>query len=435
MNMVVGVNEMANVDSGKSPAWKRFAKQITTPRMRDAVKKKAFQAHGMLHPRGKRRNLSGMEYGINLIGHIRGDFGLGESCRLAANALKASGIPFLIHNLSLNGPAKETDTTWFEMEQDELRYGINLIHLNPNEIANAVWRLDRRALHDRYNIAYWLWELPEFPPEWDYTFSLFDEIWTPSEFVSSAIRQRTKKPVLTVPYALSVPQTAKEYSRSYFGLPEDMFLFMLSYDGNSVSERKNPLGSVRAYCKAFSPDDCRVGLVVKATHARESDLTELHRMLNDYPNIFVLTESYSKAAFNSLIQAVDVYVSLHRAEGFGLVMAEAMLLGTAVVATNWSANTEFMDASVACMVRADVAALPRDYPPYHKGDHWAEPDEAEAAAYMRKLYEDSVFRETLVNNAESHVTNLLNAENAAQKIRQRADAIFGLRTAEGRLEQ
>lgn len=426
---------MANADSGKSPAWKRFAKRITTPRMRDAVKKLAFQMHGTLHPRGKRRNLSDMEYGINLIGHIRGDFGLGESCRLVASALKASEIPFLIHNLPLNGPAKETDTTWLEAERDELVYGVNLIHLNPNEIANAVWRLDRRALHDRYNIAYWLWELPEFPPEWGYTFSLFDEIWTPSEFVSDAIRRRTKKPILTVPYALSIPQTEKEYSRSYFGLPEDMFLFMLSYDGNSVSERKNPMGSVRAYCKAFSPDECSVGLVIKATHARENDLAELRRMLNGYPNIFVLTESYSKVEFNSLIQAMDVYVSLHRAEGFGLVMAEAMLLGTAVVATNWSANTEFMDASAACMVRADVVALPQDHPPYHKGDHWAEPDEAEAAVYMRKLYEDSAFREALIKNAESRITRLLNAENAARKIRKRADAIFDLRTAERRLKR
>ena len=415
---------MAGTEIEYSPAWKRFAKKITTNHTRDVIKKLGFQAYEILHPRRNTRNLFNKKYGINLIGHIRGDFGLGESCRLVANALKASGIPFSIYNLPLNGPARETDTTWAAAETADFPYGINLLHLNPNEIANAVWRLDRRALHDRYNMAYWLWELPEFPPEWDYTFSLFDEIWTPSEFVSDAIRRRTKKPVLTMPYAIAVPQTGKKYSRSYFGLPEDAVLYMLSYDGNSVSERKNPLGGVRAYCKAFSPDDRGVGLVIKATHAKDDDVEQIKDRLNGYHNIFWLTDSYSKAEFNSLIRAVDVYVSLHRAEGFGLVMAEAMLLGTAVIATDWSANTEFMDASTACMVRADVVALSQDYPPYHKGDHWAHPDESEAAEYMRKLYENTTFREAMIKAAEKHITEWLSAEKAAEKIKQRVDTLY-----------
>ena len=199
---------------------------------------------------------------------------------------------------------------------------------------------------------------------------------------------------------------------------------MLSYDGNSVSERKNPLGGVRAYCKAFSPDDRGVGLVIKATHAKDDDVEQIKDRLNGYHNIFWLTDSYSKAEFNSLIRAVDVYVSLHRAEGFGLVMAEAMLLGTAVIATDWSANTEFMDASTACMVRADVVALSQDYPPYHKGDHWAHPDESEAAEYMRKLYENTTFREALIKAAEKHITEWLSAEKAAEKIKQRVDTLY-----------
>lgn len=415
---------MAGTNKERSPAWKRFAKKITTNHTRDVIKKLGFQAYEILHPRRNNLNLSDKKYGINLIGHIRGDFGLGESCRLVANALKASGIPFSIYNLPLNGPARETDTTWAATETMDFPYGINLIHLNPNELSNAVWQLDCRALHDRYNIAYWLWELPEFPPEWDYTFSLFDEIWTPSEFVSDAIRRRTKKPVLTIPYAIAVPQTEEKYSRNYFGLPEDAVLYMLSYDGNSVSERKNPLGGVRAYCNAFSPDDYGVGLVIKATHAKDDDAKQIKDLLNDYPNIFWLTDSYSKVEFNSLLWSVDIYVSLHRAEGFGLVMAEAMLLGTAVIATAWSANTEFMDASTACMVHADVVALSQDYPPYHAGDHWAQPDESEAAEYMRKLYKDTTFRETLVKTAERHITELLSAEKAAEQIKQRVDTLY-----------
>lgn len=400
-----------------TPLWKRTAKRLIPHKQREFLKRTAVLAYYEGNKlTAKKRSCAP---GVNLIGHIRGDFGLGESCRIVAGALKEAQVPFSIYNIPLNGPAKEENLNWADYEADCVPSGINLIHLNPNELIGAV---RKRVFNGHYNIGYWLWELPEFPREWDYTFRLVDEIWTPADFVTQAIQKRTKKRVYTMPYGFSEPPTKRECTRSYFGLPEDKFLFLISYDGNSVSERKNPLGAVRAYCEAFPDEEKDVGIVIKATHAREEDLRKIEQLLRGR-NVYVLTDSFEKAEFNSLVKNVDVYVSLHRAEGFGLVMAEAMLLGTPVIATAWSANMEFMNDEVACLVPAEIVALQEECPPYHKGDHWANPDESKASQWMRRLYTDREFGAQLAEKAQRYMKEKMTLQNAGNKMRERIQEI------------
>ncbi len=402
---------------GNVPLWKRLAKQVLSKQHREGLKGIVVQIYARLD----RLRVKECVYpaGVNLIGHIRGDFGLGESCRIVASLLKEVEIPFSIFNIPLNGPAKEEDMTWVDYEQKTAPYSINLVHLNPNELFGVV---GKGLLKSRYNIGFWLWEVPEFPSEWSYAFELMDEIWTPADFVTQAIQKCTQKRVYTMPYGFRTPPTKDACTRRYFGLPNDQFLFLVSYDGNSVSERKNPLGAVRAYCKAFSGAEKDVGIVVKATHAREEELKKIIELLDGY-NVYILTDSFDKAEFNSLIKSVDVYVSLHRAEGFGLVMAEAMLLGTPVIATAWSANMEFMNEDVACLVPAEIVALDEECAPYHKGDHWAQPDEMQAAKWMRKLYVNRTFGMELAEKAQRHMEENLTLQSAGKRMQERIEQI------------
>lgn len=400
---------------------KNLVKLVTTSQMRDAVKLWTVYGCCLLRQQSRKRTFS---HGVNLIGHIRGDFGLGESCRLVAGVLQKTGLPFIIKNISVYGDAPETNITWSLMEGRELPYQISIIHIDPVRIKNSIFKLGLSTFQNHYNIGFFLWEQPEFPKEWGYAIDLMDEIWTPAEFISQAIRKCTTKPVHTMPYGMTKPETSENYQRNHFGLPNDVFLFMVSYDGYSSSERKNPLGSVRAYCQAFSKEETGVGLVLKATHAREEDLQQFRTLLDGYPNVVILKDSYGKVEFNSLITCVNVYVSLHRAEGFGLVIAEAMELGTAVIATDWSANTEFMNEDVACMVPAEVITLEQDSPPYKKGTHWADPDEAVAAQWMRKLYFDKDFYQKKVQKAQSYIQEKLSQTGAAERMRKRIEELF-----------
>ena len=371
---------------------KRIIKKFTTPHMRESMNEVVFRMYQrVLLPEKRKRDIAS-PFGVNLVGHIQSDCGLGESCRLVASGLKASDVPFCVIDVPQYGLLPETNRSWSAYRSGTFRYHFNLIHLNAGELARNLGSLKPAALKNGYNIAYWLWELPEFPPAWDYTFSIFDEIWTPSVFVSEAIRKRTDKPVLTMPYGLSKPLTCQNIDRQFFGLPENEFLVFVSYDGSSISERKNPVGAIEAFRTAFPAGEAR--LVIKATNDDKLD-----EMTEGIHKVTILRESYKKETFNSLLQTMDVYLSLHRAEGFGLVMAEAMLLGVPVVATNWSANTEFMCPGNSCLVDAKIVELDKDIPPYEKGNHWADPDIWQAAAYLRRLYEDRKYGLELSINA------------------------------------
>ncbi len=325
--------------------------------------------------------------GINLIGPIQDQTGLGQSCRLLADMLKESGIPFCVVEYHSTKHRPAVDHTYDDLIVQEPKYNINIFHINAHEFTMAFQHLGKQYWDGRYNIAFWLWELEVFPKEWVGCIDILDEVWTPAEFVSNAIRKVTDKPVRTVPYAIKAPTDAK-YDRKYFNLPEDKFLFLMMYDKNSMMERKNPIGALEAFKKAFKKDEQGVGLVIKMNGKIQEELDYISNYLDGYTNVYFMTDRLSKVEVNSLVADVDVFVSLHRAEGFGLVMAEAMLNCTPCIATNWSANTEFMNDEVACMVDYEMIELAEDIGPFKKGNQWADADVDQAAGYMRQLHDN-----------------------------------------------
>lgn len=344
--------------------------------------------------------------GVNLIGSIRAENGLGQSSRLVAGQLIQCGIKLSIYNVSFDGRLREKDFSYDEYVSKELPYGINLFHVNPCELGTLFVSVPE-IWNKRYNIAFWLWELEEFPTEWIKYITLFDEIWTPSEFAGKGLKKVTNIPVKTMPYHITVPFD-RMCSRATFGLPENQFLYLVMYDSNSTGGRKNPLGAIEAYKKAFKQDAKDCGIVIKINNARKKDKKILSEILSGYSNVYFITDTLKKEEANSLIKSVDVFISMHRAEGFGLVMAEAMLLGTPVVATNWSANTEFMNEEAACMVKFRLIRNPKREIVYKKGCIWADPDITDAASYLIRLKQDKNFYLKKAEYGKKYIDKKLN---------------------------
>lgn len=363
------------------------------------------------------------ELGINLIGDIRAEIGLGQSMRLLAAEFAESKLPFGIYNVDMPGNIRKNDHSCDHWITNKYPFRINVFSINQESVQHVFLRMDKKIWRNRYNIAFWLWELENFPEEHIPVIHLFDEIWTPSEFTSSSIRKVTDKPVHTLPYCVQAKEDCVKYDRKYFGLPEDQFLYLIMYDSNSTMERKNPIGSIEAFKKAYSEEDKRVGLVIKMNNPNQEQFDIVKNCLQGYGNIYYVTEILEKVQVNSLIANVDVFISLHRAEGFGLVMAEAMILGTACVATNWSSNTEFMNPDVACMVGYHKVPVSPGNAIYSDRDEWADADTNEAAEYILKLYTDTAYYKKIVTNAELHMQKDHGMSVAVERLEKRVEQI------------
>lgn len=362
--------------------------------------------------------------GINLVGYIKAQMGLGQGCRLMAGALEESGLPFLIMDTRVGNPFNHSDEAWAHKIEKSPRYSVNLFHVNPEQMPPLQLSLPADMLDRRYNIGIWLWELPDFPEEWCGAFSLVDEVWAPSVFNCESIRKKSPVPVTLIPYGIEAP-CDEALDRAHFGLPEDQFLFLAMYDANSTIRRKNPLGAIEAFKAAFPPEDASVGLVLKINNPRPEDLELIASALAGYKNVYLIRHTLPKAEVNALIKLADAFVSLHRAEGFGLVIAEAMLLGTPVIATNWSANVDFMNAENSCPVAYTLKPVGEDHFVYKAYQIWAEPDIGDAARFMRRLVSDPVYCEGLRENARRFITEHYSMECSARAVKRRLGEIFG----------
>jgi SAM-dependent methyltransferase len=222
---------------------------------------------------------------------------------------------------------------------------------------------------------------------WMRPFDDLDEVWVASEFIADALRPLTAKPVRTIRVPVT-PGPAAEMTRAELGMPEG-FCFLFVFDYRSVFRRKNPLGLVEAFTKAFKPGE-GPSLVLKSVAGDEfpAERAQLAAAIADRPEIHLVEETVSAAAKNAMIASCDCYVSLHRSEGLGLTMAEAMYFGRPVIATGYSGNLDFMTAENSYLVPQAAATIGPDAEPYPPDGQWAEPDLEFAAEVMRAVVRD-----------------------------------------------
>ncbi len=348
-----------------------------------------------------------LEFGVNLIGYARGQLGIGEDVRMAALALQAAEIPFSIYNIEPGVEVDQGENGFDGYISDNLPYSINLICTTGIETARLAAVHGARLFDGRYTIGYWPWELPEWPEEWRHAYDLVDEVWASSRYTFNAYASSSPKPVRHMSMAVTVDATAG-LTRADFGLPEDRFLFVFSFDFLSSLARKNPEACVKAFYEAFPRGDEPVGLVVKAMRGTASNplWQELVDAAKNDGRINIINKTLDRAKVLDLYRACDCFISLHRSEGFGRGIAEAMMLGKPVITTGHSGNMDFTLPGTAGVVEHRPRRVTEDDYPFGGGQTWAEPNVGNAAAWMRRIADDRVLRDSLAQSGKQLTTNI-----------------------------
>jgi glycosyltransferase involved in cell wall biosynthesis len=359
-----------------------------------------------------------MPNGINLIGFVRTETGIGESSRLAARAVQSANIPFGLLNCPPKNNARTMDLSWAHKETKKALYKVNIFHMNAYDLPSVFQYFGKCVVKGRYNIGYWHWELPDFPDEWCSNYRLVDEVWVPSNFTLDSVSRKSSVPVVRIPHGIEV-NIPPGLNRNTFGLPENRFLFLSMFDAISVLDRKNPMAVIEAFKMAFGKDDPSAGLVVKITHSYPEAMDLLNRSIQDFHNIHIISEDMERQQVNALIHSTDCAVSLHRAEGFGLLLAEAMYLGKPVIGTNWSGNTDFMNSMNSCTVDYRLVSVGSDHGPYKAYQAWADPDIQHAAYYMKKLVQETEWRNIIAWRGQQTIRNHFSPAIAGEMIKQR----------------
>lgn len=346
-----------------------------------------------------------LPFGVNLYGYAKGELGIGEDVRLAAAALRTQGIPFSIINVEPGKEISQEDHSVHEWISKKPTYAINLLCITGVEQARLTCERGVGMLGNRYNIGLSPWELPHWPASCQHTYGAVDELWGISAYTAKAF-SNAPLPVRAMSLPVRVGEVAP-LGRRDFGLPEKPYLFAFSFDIHSSLARKNPEGVISAFQQAFPREGTdEVGLVLKVNVSADrigkmNLLERLHFYLHKQhswnavkrlaardPRIHIIEESMRRPRVMALYKACDCYVSLHRAEGFGRGIAEAILLGKQVIATGFSGNMDFCREPRVALVNHQLRALkPREYF-WGDGQFWAEPDINHAAELMREVREN-----------------------------------------------
>jgi glycosyltransferase involved in cell wall biosynthesis len=354
--------------------------------------------------------------GIVVGGEIGRASGLGEGARLMHAAFGLLGVPAWTIDCAVGVPG---ETNAPAQSQQPAEGAPLVVHVNAPMIAASFLRLPRGFLRRRRVVGYWAWELPVVPDAWAAGVPFVHEIWTPSSFSAAALQRLAPGRVHVVPHPVAaVPPVPSALTRADFALPEGAVVVLVSFSLASSFERKNPLAAIAAFRAAFGDREDRV-LVLKIVHADHApeDFSML-RQAADAANIVFETRVLPAADSHALTRCADIVLSLHRSEGFGLVPAEAAVLGRAVVATDFSGTTDFLDASCAMPVpyRLVPARDPRgvfEAP----GAMWAEAEIGDAAASLQALAGSAELRARLGRAAQAQAGRLLGTEKLAAAVR------------------
>ncbi len=358
--------------------------------------------------------------GVNFLSHFCYSSGIRQAAVEAAAALETAGFEISRRDVPTGVRTELAPRTAYLGFED---FPVTITNVAPEPHFAVRYQragLPRRA---RVQIAYWAWELDAIPAEWAPLAEELDEVWAPTPFVAEALRTQLTVPVRELLPPVALPEV-EEISRAELGLDPGEFVFLFLFDMASDFRRKNPLAVVRAFQRVFGPEDAAT-LVIKVSRG-SYDAANLARLREEAgaAKIVLVDEVTTRPRACGYISLADCLVSLHRSEGFGLVLAEAMLLGKPVIATNYSGNTAFMNAQNSLLVDYELVPIAEDGGIYRQGYRWAEPSEDHAARLMRWVFQNRAAARAIGERAAEEMRVLLAPAAAGERMRARIEELL-----------
>lgn len=373
----------------------------------------------------KKPYFTNQQLGVNIAGFIQSELGIGEGVRSIIRAVETTNIPFVINNIDL--PSHRNADTSYQKFSPDNPHPVNILQINANEVNTFMKRgVLQKYLNNHYNIGFWAWELLKFPPEWRSAITPFHEIWTYSDYGAEAIAQVAPIPVLRMMPSINL--ATPNLTKADLGLPTDKFIFLFMFDFFSRVQRKNPMAIIRAFKQAFDRNNQDVLLIIKCSNSQKfpAERQILIDLIDNYDSIKLIDGYFSKEQINALVYNCDCYVSLHRCEGFGLTMAEAMFYGKPVIATGYSSNIEFMNVANSFLVKYNLVEIDGNYGPYKKGDIWADPQVDHCSELMQYVVNNYQLAKQIGNQAAQDMKTLFNPQVVGEKIKERLTYISNL---------
>jgi glycosyltransferase involved in cell wall biosynthesis len=384
-----------------SRAWRVVApaplRGLAQPVMAAVAERKVFAALAALEP--------ALQPGPLIVsGFFFEGRGISQAAHLTVTGLKSAGLNPVEHDLRPVIAAGPGANSRLPFDPG----GVWLMHVNAPEAIHALAYLDPASWRGRYRIGFWVWELERMPASWVRASRAFHEIWVPSRFVADAMKASgIATPIRIMPHPAALAPAPKR-NRPTFQLTEDDFIVLSMGDLRSSLTRKNLLGAISIYRRAFpeAASGRRMIVKVQSTDPHPAIDAAVSAAIAGRLDITLLADSLSTADAQSLIASADVFLSPHRSEGFGLPLAEAFLAGVPALATGWSGNLDFMSEVPNLLIGHSFVPAADPHGVYKaSGQRWAEPDEQDAAAKLSRLVENPGLRAELAAKGRKAVEN------------------------------
>lgn len=356
-------------------------------------------------------------FGINVIGYTQSNSGLGKAVRNNILAMELAKIP--VSEISIESLKEK------QSQKEKFIFPVNLIQISLNDIHPFIKLVEPILFENRYTILFFVWESEYIHPKLKLNIQLFDEVWTPSTYCKNLIKDFFTKPIKVIPHPVEVEINVLKKNNSIKLISPKKFSFLFIFSYHSSITRKNPIGLIQSFIKAFGRDNNNVELIIKTSGVKkfQKEKKQILNAIGKTSNINLYDTNLDQNSLNCLIQQCNCYVSLHHSEGFGLTLAEAMHLGKPTVATNYSGNTEFMNNTNSYLVNYEKGLIKNNDSNFSKKTIWANPDIEDCAKQLQLVYTNESTRIQKSNKAKLDIQKKLSYSNIGTLILDRLNVI------------